>query len=559
MIYAVSFLVLLGILVFVHELGHFIFAKIFKVKVEIFSLGFGKAFIKKQFGETLYQIAIVPLGGFVKLYGQDPNDEVEENLKNRAFRFQALHKRFLIVFAGPLFNILLSILLFSLINFIGSETISSKISDLRHGSPAYTASLKEGDIITHVNNEKLYDWETLNKLISKQESEVVTLTVNNNKNVDVKLSKLLSTNKFGQTIKEPKIDGINFFSLSTLIGVSNENSQAYKFGFRTSDLIVEINDEPIYKWSDLEAKLASLYESRIKVKVKRNDSYIELYINLRDLNEVSIGKNNTNINFENDEVSILNSLGFYPAELFVSGFTKDKSPAKDIGILENDRIVSINNEVVRRHEQLQNLVDYYARADGNLVITVERKGEFLNFTIIPEAMNIDTHNVGIKSSRFLLGIQTFFLPGPVDKIFVKETNLIKAFYQGFIKTLDWIVLTLLGFWNLISGSVSLKALGGPLMLGKVAGDSMSLGLVYFFKILAIISINLGLINLFPIPVLDGGHIFFYGIEFITRKPLKEKYINIAQQFGFYVLIGLMLIAFYNDILRYSEIVLNLFK
>ncbi len=560
MIYAVSFIILLGILVFVHEFGHFIFAKLLGVKVEVFSLGFGKAIIKKRVGETVYQIAMVPLGGFVKLYGQDPSDEIDPTLTLLSFRHQKLFKRFLIVFAGPMFNIILSIILFAIIYMVGNPSISTKVADVRYGSTAYEAGIRDGDLIKSVDGKAVKDWDEFSRLIKESDKDFVSLKVNDLE-INVKLEKLLATNKFGKEVKVKQIDGLSPFSVSTLVGVTNTSSIASSLGFKTGDLILEINNEKINKWSQFEEKLLSLKGSQIKVKIKRLDSELELFINGRKFPYVENKKDyKTNeIDLLDTNYSLANELGFFPAELFVSGFTKVLSPAKDVGLAEGDRIVALNNTLIRRHKQLQNIVNEFGLSSSEINITVERGGKLITYKLKPEVMNVDAHNIGLKNDRFLLGIQTYYLPGPVDKIEIVESNFFKAVWLSLVKTFQWIWITLLGFWKLITGGVSLKALGGPLMLGKVAGDSMSLGIVYFLKVVSIISINLGLINLFPIPILDGGHIMFYGIELVTRKPLKEKYINYAQQFGFYILIGLMVLAFYNDILRYSDFIVRLFK
>lgn len=560
MIYAGSFIILLGILVFVHEFGHFIVAKFAGVKVEIFSLGFGKSLLKKKVGETLYQIALFPLGGFVKLYGQDPTDEVDPMLKIVSFRHQSLLKRFLIVFAGPFFNIVLAILVFSIIYLIGSPSISTKISDLRYGSNAWEAGLKVGDTIEAINGEQVKDWEGLSNILNNIEADKVKVKTKTGE-FDVKISKLLANNKFGQMVRMPQIDGLSPYSLSSLVGVVENNSIAASMGFKTGDLVLELNDEKLEKWSDLEDKLLTYKEGQIKVKIKRQETYITLFLNGRSFPANSESREYKYLDgvIQDLDYSLANELGFFPAELFVSGFVKEGSAAKKVGLLEGDRLIAINETLLRRHIQLQNIVDEIGRTGNDLNILIDRKGEILYFKIKPNEMSIDSNNIGIKDKRFLLGIETYYLPGPIDKTEVKETNVFKALFLGFSKTLDWVIVTLLGFWKLITGSVSFKALGGPLMLGKVAGDSMSLGIVYFLKIVAIISINLGLINLFPIPILDGGHILFYSIEFVIRRPLKDKYINFAQQFGFYVLVGLMVLAFYNDLARYSDYFFRLFK
>jgi len=190
-------------------------------------------------------------------------------------------------------------------------------------------------------------------------------------------------------------------------------------------------------------------------------------------------------------------------------------------------------------------------------VTIERDAKFLKFNIFPQLQKVE--GVVGKENMFLLGIERDFAAGPMVDKKVIVRNPFKLVAVAVERTLMWIWITALGLFKLCTGAVSLKSIGGPLMIGKIAGDSLLLGIAYFFRIAAIISINLGIINLVPIPVLDGGHLMFFTYEAITGKPVKEKTIMVAQQVGIYLLITLVVLSFYNDIMHLGSGLLRIFK
>ncbi|MEI6080436.1 MAG: RIP metalloprotease RseP, partial [bacterium] len=235
------------------------------------------------------------------------------------------------------------------------------------------------------------------------------------------------------------------------------------------------------------------------------------------------------------------------------------SPALKAGMQKGDRIVAVNGKILRGFYSFQQTVDSAGRNNQELNMIIDRNGALLSLKILPKLRSIKDDEMGKKENRFLLGTQTYYYPGPAAEKIIIIRNPIKLIWASIAKTAMWTWITLVGLIKLFTGAVSLKAIGGPLMIGKVAGDSLHLGIVYFLRIMAIISINLGIINLFPIPVLDGGHLMFFTYEAIRGKPMKEKSMMIAQQVGFYLLIGLVVLSFYNDILKYGSSIIGIFR
>ncbi len=548
MVYFIGFVVLLGILVLAHELGHFLMGKLCKVKIEAFSMGFGKVLLKKKYGETEYRLSLIPLGGYVKFLGDDPEKDapVPEDIKPFTFTEQTVWKRILIVAAGPIFNFILAVGLFAVVYFVGEPNVAPVIGYVEKSSIAWDSGIREGDEVVSINGKGVNVWGDIDDVLEKSKTNVVAVDIKRGEErttLSVQLKQLLSRTRFGEPVYKDLIEGIAPYKTSSMIGVNDTKSIAYKAGFRTGDLIVKADAAEIRSWEELNKYLAT-HKGKITFHVRR----------LADKNDKKSQEEQKDIILNNIGTA---GVGFYPAELFVRGFVKDKSPARDAGILENDRIIAVNGKKIGSFITLQQSVDEAGRADKGITLDVERDGKFLKFSISPKLQKID--GIVAKEKRFLLGIETDFAAGPIVEKKVIVRNPFKLIVVAVEKTLMWIWLTVLGLFKLITGAVSLKSIGGPLMIGKVAGDSLLLGIAYFLRIAAIISINLGIINLVPIPVLDGGHLMFFSYEVVTGKPVKEKTIMIAQQVGFYLLITLVVLSFYNDIMHLGSGILRIFK
>lgn len=349
-----SFILVLGLLIFVHEFGHFLFAKLFGVRVLKFSLGFGPKLVGKVFGETEYVISAFPLGGFVKMFGENPDEQqmTEEDRKG-SFAHKPVWQRFMVVLAGPLFNLLFSIVLFFMVfSFVGIPT-----------------------------------------------------------SVD-----------------------------STRIGKVNESSPAAAAGMQIGDVIVRIDDTATTGWIDvLEA--------------------------------------------------VKNSAG----------------------------------EPIR--------------------VDVEREGERLSLEIVPAIDAVKNVFGEEVEKRYMIGIMK------ADELSYEKATLFGAMQSACRQTWMYITLTVMGFVKIIQQVVPASEIGGPILIAQIAGEQMKAGWLNLIYFISLLSVNLGILNLLPIPVLDGGHLVFLTIEGVRRKPLNERAQIVAQQVGIGLLATLMVFVFYNDIVR----------
>ncbi|MDH4320033.1 MAG: RIP metalloprotease RseP [Desulfobulbaceae bacterium] len=348
-----SFIVLLGLLIFVHELGHFLFAKLFGVKVLKFSLGFGPKIFGRQRGETEYLISAFPLGGYVKMLGEQPEDEVAAEDKARSFSAKPVWQRMIVVAAGPLFNLFFAVLLFWTIFAVAG------LPDLVPG---------------------------------------------------------------------------------TTIGDVSPDSPAAAAGLQAGDTIVAIDGTPTLKWEDVSAMVAACEGRQLALTIDRGGKTLEL-----------VGQPTT-------------------------------QPTRNIF-----------GEVV---------------------------GE-----------------------RYLLGISR------LDHLVYRKIGLGEAFVAGCSQTWTFIYLTIMGIVKIIQSVVPASELGGPIRIAQLAGERLQAGMLHWLHFMGLLSINLGVLNLLPIPILDGGHLVFYSLEAVRRKPLSLSAQEIWQRFGLILLGTLMIFVFYNDIAR----------
>lgn len=344
-----SAIVLLGIIIFVHELGHFLFAKAMGVRVLKFSLGFGPKLIGRQYGDTEYRISAIPLGGYVKMLGETPGEELSEKDLPFAYTSQDVWKRAVIVASGPLFNIFFAMVIFFVLFVKGLPVLLPEVGEVMPDTPAARVGLAKGD------------------------------------------------------------------------------------------RIVGIDGTPIGQWDEMTAMIQRNPEKEMRLQIKRD------------------------------------------GELLVLAITPEKKVVSDL--------------------------------------------------------------FGERREIGLIGIK------PSGATFIKKTSVPQAFTDSIVKTWDMCVLTVVSIVKLIQRVIPMDTVGGPIMILQMAGEQASRGVLNFFVFMAIINVNLGILNLLPIPILDGGHLTFLAIEALRKKPLNEKFVAVSQRIGLALLLTLMAVVLYNDVMR----------
>lgn len=506
------FVIFLGPLIFFHELGHFFFARLFGVRVEVFSIGFGPKIFKYKKKDTEYALSAIPLGGYVKMFGDDPFSEVELSAEEKkvAFNHKSKWARFWIVFGGPLANFLLAYALYVGLLAGGEKVPESRVGVVAEQSILFEKGLRSGDVLVGINDEKILSFDDLNIKGSKVE----TISVNRNDAVHVL-----------------PID----MGLEPFINSFMEAMTPMK-----RPLFLDENFEKFYLTFDKQEPASNLSIDELNRSYTPGTAYLYHY---------SVQGDQLILNDEPHAVELSgNTLGealkaakLYPLDLEISNVVMG-SAADKAGLKKGDVLINLNGEPILRFEDLRGKLQN-AQEGEPVVLTVKTAAGIVDKNVTPEIKEIEGQKLA------LIGIQSsveFLRP----KLIVAKAESFGAALSGaFTRTWDGMVKTVSGYKKLITREVSLNNIGGPLAIGKVASDSFNVSLSMFFRLMAIISINLGIINLVPIPVLDGGHIMFLLFESINGGPLSRKKLELAQRLGMSALFLLIFVAIFNDISR----------
>lgn len=419
-----ALIVVLGVLIFIHELGHFVVAKLSGVGVEKFSLGFGPRIFWFTRRETEYRISLLPFGGYVKMVGESADEELPEEDKLKSFSHKPISRRVAIVAAGSFMNIVLALVLFPLIFMVGINV------------PAH--------------------------------------------------------------LDKPPV-----------VGYVTPDGPAHRAGIEKGDMIVSVNGRPVGKWEDLVITVALEPERDMVFKLRRGTESFDATV------------------IDTDE-----PLGLYAPMSAIVGEVSEGAPAEEAGLKAGDRVMAIDGREIDHWAALR---DAIKDSPEEMDFLVERGEILYHFNIKPRFDETDEH--------YLIGILY------KQEMTLKRYGFFEAVKNGLNRTVSVSVLLFKVVKGLIVGQYSIKALGGPVMIAQVAGQAAQSGLVVFLSLMAFLSLQLGIINLFPIPVLDGGHLMFFAIEFVRGRPVNEKIITVAQQIGVAMLIALMLLVTWNDIMR----------
>ena len=446
---AIAFVVALGLLVTVHEFGHFWVARRLGIKVLTFSVGFGRALWSRRSreGETEYVIAMIPLGGYVRMLDESEGNVAAHEL-HRAFNRQPLSARVAVVVAGPAFNFLFAILAYWCMYMLGVDGLRPVVAETAPGSAAEQAGFQPGDEMTSVQGEAVRTWQS---------------------------------------------------AVQAMIA-------------------------------------ASLGDREIEVEVvdaahRRRERVIDLGTIVVD--DLTRGR-------------FFDRIGLAPAQPMlpaVIGRIESGRPAHRDGLRPGDRVLRTAGHDVESWSDWVRMVR--ERPGETFVVVVERDGARVSIRLTPDVEQ------GADGSRFgRIGAGVDQPNDLVDRYFVTERHAPwSALVKGIAKTGEISALTLRMMWKMVLLEVSLENLSGPIGIAEYAGASARFGLSRFLEFLAIVSVSLGILNLLPIPLLDGGHLLYYAVEFFRGRPVSETSRFVAQRLGIALLVGLMGLALYNDLAR----------
>lgn len=543
--YIIPMIILLGVLIFIHELGHFSVAKYFNVKVETFSLGFGPKIWQKTYGETTYCISAIPFGGYVKMFGDSLGGDVPDNMKHRSFLHIPISQRIAIALAGPLMNLVLAYFLFLAIGLTGEQAIAPKLGDLAVSSEAYKSEFRSGDRILAVDDTEVSRWEDVDDAIvakpnSNLKFKILRETHEEPMTIVAASGIGPSKNIFRQGKMEGLIEGFDFTSDASVIGISDPESLFGKLGFKTGDQIVKINEVRVSTYrsiSDVLLNESSDPSKKIVFEVDRYGTDAK-----QKMEQIRIEWDLAKTPFPDRA----QKLGFEKPETFIGDVTPD-TPAAKAGLQVNDQILSINDAPIATFQDIIAAVSSFKEGAPPLKFSVRRLGQIKSFDVTPQMTELKGE-FGPGDKRFTVGVR------PLKSTHIEYTRwrsptFLGSFVWAGAKTWQWTHATVMSFALLITNKVSPKNLGGFISIGQMAQKSWELGIDAFLRIMAIISLNLFVLNLLPIPVLDGGHILVFSIEGLRGAPISLRKLEVAQQIGMFLLLSLLAFSLFNDVSR----------
>lgn len=542
------FALLCSVLVFVHELGHFVFAKIFGVKVLTFSIGFGPRILRLRGRETEYCISLLPLGGFVKMLEQNRQEPVLPEDEKRTFEAASLYKRVIIVLSGPAMNVLFPVLLYFGV-FVGETRLSPPtVGVVTPGHPA-EGKLKPGDRVLEIDGERISTFFEMQRIVSQSPNKELKLKVfRDNEHVDVTIiPEEKVVRKPLEIVDRVGEIGIEPARPAAVIGVSRTDSPAYRAGLRTFDVVTEVRGRPVRTYAELELALNENRGETVPVTYLRPEPVSDQLGVLADFSVYGSGV--AALTPEQGTGDLLARTGIESADLYVADVPVG-SPEWKADLRPGDRIVEVDHVEVPAWSAF--LEQLYAAPDRPHVIGWVRGGHKKSGTI--ELRREDwMDEYGQHQPRFRHRVSNWALRIPEAP--VERPPLISlALARAVEETYEVARFIVVGVVRIFEGKVSISSLGGPITVYDVVGQEGRKGAGYFVWAMAVISINLGLINLLPIPVLDGGHLLFFAFEAVLRKPLPLRVREVASLAGLIMLIALMGVAFKNDVERRWDVI-----
>ena len=535
--YLGPFLLLLGILVVVHELGHFIVAKLFGVKVERFAVGFGPPLLRRSIGETEYVLAWLPLGGYVKMLGESPDEELSDADRARSFNGQSPLRRIAIATAGPAMNLVLSVVVIAgLLITTGWPTATSRIGSVRPDSPAAKAGLLAGDRVVGIEGREIWRWSELTEAVRQSSEGLLSLEVERGQE-RLQLGVVPEVSPDGQGL----LIGVEHHTALALIGLPDPTAVLAQAGLRTGDRVVMLNDQEVADWYRFESLLAST-TGGLELEVARQLAGDEERIRV-------------NLPAPDERRWSIESLGVVVVDFAVLE-VQPASPARRAKVAAGDILLSMGGETVQSFAQVAERV---RESDGSaLELLVLRDGAELAIEVLPERRIRERD--GVREPTWVIGILGGAPRGPGERRDDVIRNPFTATWQGVVRTGEVFLLTTDAFAQLITRKVGVENLAGPIGIGEIAGESFAAeGWFSFLWILCVISVNLAILNLLPIPILDGGHILFAIVESVRGGPIGVRAREIGQTLGLSLIVLLMGFAFWNDISRHWMGIIGFFK
>jgi regulator of sigma E protease len=550
------FLLLVGVLVVIHELGHFAAAKLLDVKVLKFSIGYGRPLVRVTLGETEYQIAAFPLGGYVRILGIEGDEKIGDRTSGtlghrsdarRSFASRPLWHRLAIVFAGPAANLVLPVIIY-FVFFAGQGVLSAAvIGDVIDGGAAARAGLEPGDRVLEIDGRAVRYWEEIEDEVRSSPGKELHLRVSRHgKAFERYLTPLEETvrHRDGAVTVQGRV-GITHPPFVPIVGVIDGEAPAAQAGIHTGDLIISVDGQPVRNWRDVHHHIGKLARRASIVYFRGTEVPGVPQIQL-------LGAGFADLIPETQIDATLNRqtyTGLEHAEMFVAHVDAG-SPADTAGLRPGDLVIALDGVPVAHWVDLDQRLQ--AEPTRSFKLTWKRAAAGKTETLSAELTQVRRKHLDDYDhtvTRLVFGARNDVDRGtgatiPIDGRFGFATT------KALERTGETISTMITEFFKILGGDTPGDALGGPLMMYRVASVSGNQGWDSFLLMLALISINLGLINLLPIPMLDGGHLLVFALEAARRRPLSTRMRERVQLAGLIVVGLITVLALRNDITRY---------
>ncbi len=544
----VYFAVFVSVLIFVHEIGHFAWAKIFGVKVLMFSIGFGPKIIRIRGRETEYCIGLLPLGGFVRMLEENRQEPVWPEDKHRTFDAQPLYKRTIIVLAGPAMNLLFPVLLYLGV-FAAQDDFAPPTVGVVLPNHAAVGKLIPGDRILEVDGKRVSTFAEVQRVVTKSPGKELRLSVfRNNEQLEVALTPEERTEEraFG-ILDRVGVIGVGPSRPAAVIGLRNPESPAYRAGLRTDDVVTEVRGMPVATFADLERLLAGNRGETVPVAYLRPARVAGSPEPLAGLSVYDSGLAALTPEAQGD--TLADRTGIELGDLYLAEVVAE-SPEYVAGMREGDRLESIDHLTVTSWTMYEEIMGRLPLTKHDVEWTHRGEKQSGRFQLGVEVL---TDEEASRATRAQFGAHNW-APRVPEKTVGRPPLLSYALPVALDETWDVIRFIAIGISKIAKGELGLSTIGGPITVYDVVVQQRQKGASYFLWALAVISINLGLINLLPIPVLDGGHLLFFGAEAIARRPIPLRVREVMSLFGLLALLLLMGLAVRNDLNRRWDVI-----